>query len=179
MTGFWFQLFALLAAVNPAAAALMAGSALRVRQGLIGASVAFVLLVLATLVATPLVDWLEVAPESFRTAAGIVMAVHGALMVWSPKLNYGAPETNAGAFIPLGWPVIANAAAVLAVVSFAADASNGQVIGVAAIAAAGAGGTVVLAAGRFGDSLTGVARLSGAILIVAAAALIVSGVRDV
>lgn len=180
MTGFWFQLIAMMLALNPSAAVLAADSASRRRQAVVAACLALAILILGAWLATPLVDWLDVAPESFRTAAGIVMAVQGASMVWNPELNYRASSGIAGGLIPLGWPVMVNAGALLATVSFAADTANAQVIGVAAIAVGLTAAVVaVVPAERSRNALLGGARVTGAFLVPAAAAVIVSGVRDV
>lgn len=178
MTGFWFQLLTMIVAVNPPAAGLAASRPARRTQGAIAAGFAFLLLGTAALLATPALNWLDVAPESFRTAAGIVMAVQGGSMVWDPTLNYRASHEPRAGLVPLGWPVLANAAVILATMSFAADSANGQVIAVGAIAAV-AGGAGAALPSRFDLSMRGGARLCGAFLVVAAAALIVSGVRDV
>ena len=178
MTGFWAVLVTMMAAVNPPAVALAAGST-TTRRGLLGAvAVAAALLLLAVLVATTLIDWLEVAPESFRTAAGIVMRVQGCLMTLNPAWTSPPAGGHDDGPIPLGWPVMANAAAVVGAMTFAADGSNARVIAAAGIALAVAGGSNAVTRSPHRALIGGLARLAGALLILTAVALMFSGGKD-
>lgn len=180
MTGFWFQLLALVAATNPAGAALATTAPGRARllQGVAAASVALGVLIIGILAADPVLSALDVSPESFRTAAGIVMAAQGARMAWDPASTYRPGNTVFDGALPLGWPVVANAAAVMAAVSFAADGSDARVA-LAALLACVVSGVFVGVRAISGDAARGGARLLGAFLVAAAAAVVVSGVRDV
>lgn len=182
MTDAW-QLFAiLLTAVNPAAVAAVARfeRAERWRAAAIALAVAAAVLGAAALLADPLLEALEVEPESARTAAGLVMAAAGlatiarfVLAPWSAK--------EPAADIPaawVGWPMAAGPAAVAATISLAADTADGRVLAAAVVpvvlaiagVALGAGGALVVRAG---------ATLLATGLVVFAVALVVSGVRDV
>lgn len=124
----------------------------------------FLLAALAALLADVLLDALAVSPESFRIAAGLVLAVTGVRTLVAP-----AP---AGPFAAvLVTPELAAFA-----VSAGADAPAGRVLGaaaaallVAAVAAAAPGGTPLALAARF----------LAALQLVVAVALVVAGIRDV
>ena len=122
------------------------------------------LIAVGTLVADDLLDALSISPESFRIAAGLVLAAAGLrTIVW--------PEPSG----PFAAILVTPALACLAI-SFGADEAVGAVLGAAAIAlalvAAAALAAPRLPAGRATEFLA-------AAQVVIAVALVVSGVRDV
>jgi small neutral amino acid transporter SnatA (MarC family) len=181
MTAFPALLLVLLLAVNPARAALLASRerTLPRQPALAAALTAFALLAAVALAASPALDALAITPETFRVAAGSVIAVTGLAFAAYP----GRPrETGArwqDGLFPLGWPVLANPAAVLAAASFAADA--GELRAIAAIVPALAAAVVLAVStrARWRPVLDGAARLSGALLTVAGVALVIKGVKAV
>ncbi|HJP40819.1 MAG TPA: MarC family protein [Dehalococcoidia bacterium] len=180
MTGWWFEIITMAVAVNGAGAALAARSTggERISQGVLAAIIGGGVLMLAALVGDSVVDGLDVEPESFRTAAGIVMAVQGARMAWDPASTYRSGDGIRFAIVPLGWPVIGNAAAIMAAIGFSADGPDSRIFAASVLAAAVAGAAIAQPFGR--DNVApGLARALGAVLIAMAAALVVSGVRDV
>jgi small neutral amino acid transporter SnatA (MarC family) len=75
--------------------------------------------------------------------------------------------------------VIISPAGLAAVISHSADGDTGQAIIGAAIAVLVAAAAVVAGLGRYRAAVDGVARVSGALLVVFAGAMIVDGVRAV
>lgn len=128
------------------------------------AAAGFVLAAVATLLAEPLLDALAISPESFRIAAGLVLAVTGMRTLLAPAAagplvavlvtpELAAFAVAAGADAPAGRALLAAAAALLLA---------------AAAAAASRRAPLALAA-----------RFLAALQLVVAVALVVSGVRDV
>ncbi|MEO6398885.1 MAG: MarC family protein, partial [Tepidiformaceae bacterium] len=117
------------AAMNPAAAtvAMMksAGPEVgRARQQVVaaGVTIAAVLYAGATFGAEQFLNALEIEAESFRVAAGIVMAASGVFIILR-----GAPEVESagmgvrGALFPLAVPLLFSPAGVVAAISYGAD----------------------------------------------------------
>jgi hypothetical protein len=83
-----------------------------------------------------------------------------------------------GGAVPTGWPWIANPAAIVVALSFGADAGVTKAA-VAGLLAAAAGALAAALPGRSRTVLDGAARLTGAVLVVMAAGLVVSGIRSI
>ena len=183
MTDFLQLLVFLVAAVNPAAAAGSPepeGRTLSARVLGGGAIVALVLVGGAALLADPILDGLGVEPETFRVGAGVVLLINGALAVWNGAAPHRGPwDGDRVAFFPLALPVLATPAALAAAVSYGADEGSGETLAAAAIALGIAVALLVARAGRFEAAMDGVARVTGGVLIMVAAGLIVSGVRAI
>lgn len=187
MSDFLRLLVIFIAAVNPPAVALaMAdkGGDADARPAwqvpLIGGCVAAALLVLAVLVSESLLDWLQIAPESFRVAAGIVMAVAGLAVIWRGRWSDGGH--NAGieaAIFPLALPLLAGPAALVAAISYGVDEGRGETIAAALIAVALAALLVATKPAKGRPALDASARILGALLVAVAAGLVVSGVRAI
>jgi multiple antibiotic resistance protein len=177
----------LMAAVNPPAVVLAmwdkperpARAAWRVP--LMGGCIGGVILVVAVLVSGSLLDWLAIAPESFRVAAGVVMAVAGALVIWQGRWGSLGHVGNGieTAIFPLALPLIAGPAALVAAISYGVDEGRGETIVAALIAAAVAALLVAVSPARARPALDAIARTLGALLVAVAAGLIVSGVRAI
>jgi hypothetical protein len=123
-----------------------------------------VLVVVATVFADDLLDALSISAESFRIAAGLVLAVTGTrTLVW--------PDAVAGPFAAvLVTPELACVA-----LSFGADEPAGRVLGAAAVTLP----IVAIASTTPVRVPAVVAQLLAALGIVVAVALVVSGMRDV
>jgi hypothetical protein len=148
---FGFLVAAFLATANPG----------RAQGGVLRALLAaYALVVAAVLAADELLDLLEVSPESFRIAAGLVLAIAGL------RTLLGAASV-AGTYSAVVTPELA-----LLSVSAGADEPTGTVLVAAALAFTVAG----LAAAVPGRVLV---RFLAALQIVVAVALVVSGVQDV
>lgn len=179
----------LVAAVNPAAAAVTmashagpAGSHGGWRPAVVCMAVAALCFLLAAVFAQRILDGLAIEPESFRIAAGGVMAMVGAQIIWRGR---AASITGEGhgwqmGVSPLGIPVVAGPAGIVAAVSISADHGANQAIGAAGIAL---GIVAVALVARPGNGaiavLDGVARLTGALLVAFAVAMVISGIKAV
>ena len=183
MTDFLQLLVFLFAAVNPAAAAAAPsppGKALPLVTIGVGLAVALVVVCGAALLSEPILDGLGVEPETFRVGAGVVFVVGGALTAWQGGAPHRGPwEGSTAALFPLGLPVLATPAAVAAAVSFGADRGEGEAMAAAAIVLVVAAALIAARTGRFEAATDGVARVTGGLLAVIAAGLIVSGVRAI
>lgn len=175
------------AAVNPAAVAASVlrlehsgDSRLRVRLPVAAAVIALAVFALACWSAPHLLDWLDIAPESFRVAAGVVMATSGVLVIWFGAITTDTDRIDlAGAAFPIAVPLLAGPAGLMAAVSYGTDDGFGQTFGAAAIIVVAAAALLITRLDRARPVLGGVARVTGALLIAVAAGLIVSGVRDI
>lgn len=160
------------------------------RRRLLGAGwlAAGVLLVAATMLHGQFLDLLGVAAPSFDIAAGIVMLAG----TWRPLLRGRAVEestaslldpSDRAALIPLALPLLASPAALAAAISHGERVGEGETIVVALVVAglaALAMGTEPLLQWRHRQAVAGVlARLTGALLVFVAVALIVDGVFSV
>lgn len=184
MTDYWQLLVAFAAAINPTAVALAAppadapGERPATLAG-IGLAVAAGFLVVVTLAATSILDGLEIEPESFRIAAGIVLLAGGAQTLLQPMAFGTLVPSRAAAILPLGMPLLASPAALAAAISFGADAGEAKTIGAFVP-------SLVVAAllfARFRESwrpaCDAIARVPAVVLIAIGAALIVDGVRAI
>jgi len=187
MNDFWRLFLTMLAAVNPPAAALAAWPLLRAMPSrdratalAIAGALMFALAILGAVFAEDLLDALDIAPESFRIAAGVVLIATGTHAVWRGRVAMapGDPNWRAG-ISPLGISTLASPALIMAALSHGADDSAGQVIGAVAVAGAVALALMAYRNDRLTAALDGVARLLGALLVALAVALIVDGVRDI
>ncbi len=176
------------AAVNPASVALAMAAAPGPSAGgrrtaaMVGIVAAGALLAVAALASDGLLDLLDVAPETFRIAAGIVMVTAAVRALWSPGEGARdvAPGWRGGLF-PLGIPLLAGPATVVAVMSYGVDEGTGLALGALAPAVFIATAMFLAGGGRRApqDALRAMAVLTGALLVVAGAGLIVEGVRAI
>ena len=124
----------------------------------------FVVVAAGVLLADELLDRLAISPESFRIAAGLVLAVAG---LWA---LVGAIAVS-GPYSAVVTPELA-----LRAVSAGADEPTGKVLAAAAIAFA-VGALASVPVGR--RLLAPAARFLSALQVVVGVALVVSGVQDV
>ena len=178
------MLLVFFAAVNPAAVLLAIGPRLegkpyRLAAACAGAGVAGVVIIAAAFGSEPTLDALDVEPETFRTSAGIVMAAVGVLAIWRARITYELEASWRSGIFPIGIPLLLGPAGLAAALSYADDT------GIAETAVAGVVIVALTAAAlawlrRPRDlALSVIARFSGALLVVFAVAVVVSGVRDV
>lgn len=156
---------AFLGATNAGRVALGLGDGRAPRRALLAALAGGAALVLVlVLVSDPLLDALDVSPESFRIAAGIVLAATGVVTLVRPR-----PSGPAGALLVT--PELACVA-----IAASADRGVGPALGAGAIALAVVAALGLLPrvapAGRAAPFLA-------ALAVVAGVALVVLGVRDV
>lgn len=183
MTDFLRIAATLFVAISPAAAAVALASQpgrLGPRVVVLGATVAAAAYVVAALGADWLLDAVDIEPETFRVSAGLVMAVGGLFAVWTGGAGHaGDWEGRWVALFPLALPILVSPAGLAATISHSADGDTGMAIAAATIVVALAAGAVLARLGRFRATADGIARLSGALLVVFAGAMIVDGVRAV
>ncbi len=133
-------------------------------------------------VAEPFLDAIDVAPESFEIAAGLVAVLGGgwALAFPEPWDQPGLPGWGM-ALVPVAFPLLLSAEFAALVVSFGALEPAGTAIGGAAVGIATlvASGLLRRTAPAVDTVLLGLARLFGLGLVGVGVQLIVEGVRDV
>ena len=187
MSDFLRLMVVFFAAINPAAVAMSMVHAggdgerrANWRVAAIGGVTAVVMYALACWVAPHLLDWLQIAPESFRVAAGIVMATMGVEAIWFGAITTDGDDVGIQAAVfPLGVPLIAGPAGLMAAVSYGDDQGFGRAFGAAAVIVAVVVALLFARPERGRPALGGMARVTGALLVAVAAGLIVSGVREI
>ena len=169
---FGLLLLAFLGAVNPFRARL----ALPNGHAVVALGAAAALAVAAALVALadPLLDALDVSPESFRLAAGLVLAVEGArVLVWPHPLAAAPLGGRTAALVPVAFPLLLQPGVV--VLALAAGAEDAEWRGLVALAAALAAAAAIPRS----SLLPAGARLLGALEILAGAAIAIAAISDV
>lgn len=176
---FGFLLLAFGAAVNPC----------RTRLALPGSRAALVLGSLVALAAGAalavagdvLLEALDVSPESFRLAAGLVLGLEGARALLSPRPPREPELPGLGAaLVPVAFPLLLQPGVVMLALAAGADDVAGRAVGALCVAFA----VVVLAGavrveGRGEALLAAGARLVGALEVGLGVALAVDALRDV
>jgi small neutral amino acid transporter SnatA (MarC family) len=170
---------AFVAAVNPCRVRL--GFAAPWRPLALGCALAA--LAAAALVAAggSVLDALDVSPESFRLAAGLVLVVEGArTLAWPrPALERGLPGRWA-AVVPAAFPLLLQPGVVVLALAAGGDEVVGRAVAalVLALGVAAAAGAVRDGVRAEGLLVAG-SRLLGAIELTAGVALAIDAVRDV
>jgi len=175
------------AAINPAGVLL----AMRAKQMhsvgtpriaiAIGAAVAVVLLVLAVVLDARILDSLDIDAESFRIAAGMILAACGVYTLWAGVPGSRAPgePRMAHGLFPLGVPLLAGPASLAAAVSYSVDQGRGETLGAAIAWVVVSGLLLAVWRGRWRAGADAISRVTGALLIVVAASLAISGIKAV
>jgi len=170
------------AVVNPARVRLLLGSRLagvRSKAALGGSVLAVALAGALASVGSPLIDALDVAPETFRIASAMVITLTGLVVIAAPV---GTPEKLRGApldvVIPVLYPLLAGPGAVLAWLSLGVDEGVWPTVGAAAVAGAA---TTLLAGLPLGrrSGWVAAARLLATVVVLLGVALVIDGVREV
>lgn len=163
---FAFLVGGFLATTNPGRIALAARTTRPQPRSVVLALLAgSVLVAVAVTPANDLLDALDVSPESFRIAAGLVLAATGVrTIVW--------PRASSGPFVAV---LVTPELACLAI-SFGADEPTAKVLAAAAVALAA---VAIAALGRGREPGVSGTQFLAALQVVVAVALGVSGVRDV
>lgn len=183
MTDFLQLLVFMIAALNPAAAAAApVPPGKRLGWDVIGGGtgIALVVCVSAAVFGDRILDGLDVEPETFRVGAGAVMLVTGGLALWNGGAPHRGPwEGRGAALFPLALPVLVTPAVLVASLSYGADRGAGETSMAIVVAMLLGAGLLAVRFGRFEAASDGVARVTGALLVVVAAGLIVDGVRAI
>ena len=176
---FAFLLLAFAAAVNPCRIRLaLPASRAAVALGALLALAAGAALALAGSV---LLDALEVSPESFRLAAGLVLTLEGLRTLVLPR-PVDEPELGGlgAALVPVAFPLLLQPGVVVLALTAGGDEVAGEAIGALAVALLLVALAGALAIGARGEPLlVAGSRLLGALEIAAGAALAVDAIRDV
>lgn len=170
-----------LLAVNPALVSnALRDRAVPVGQAALGAAVAVAIYLLLAVSADGILDVLAIEPETAQVAAGTLLAVAGGLAIAGAGREFRDlwSETWPGVF-PLALPLLVGPAGIVAAISFSANESIGTAVGAAAIAAVVAAGVAMLTLGRYWVVADALARISGGVLVLLAAGIIVDGVKSV
>lgn len=187
MTDYLRLLVIFAAAINPAAVAVGIrplratwDNETRRKAAVAGAALALLLLAAAATTAQRLLDFLVVAPETFRIAAGIVMAISGAMAILGVRTfdDEPAPGWRGGLF-PLAMPLMAGPAALVAAISYGADEGSSKTLNALLLPLAVATALVALRVERWQTATSAISRVLGALLVVVAAGLVVEGVRAI
>jgi small neutral amino acid transporter SnatA (MarC family) len=176
---------AALAALNPARTRLGVpeGADGRARMGPLAVGAAFGVGAAALLggVSGPILDALEITPETFRIAAGLVLAIAGLrTIVWPRPAEEPALRGRRAALWPVAFPRVFGPE----VAALALTAGSIEGVGPTVSVLAGAGAVLVLLGLVPRRSVAdGVLRWAGAmlavLLIAAAAFVMIDGIRDV
>ena len=129
------------------------------------------------LVATPIIDGLDVDAETFRIAAGLVLIVSGAFRMFGVGASVEDGEHSVAWLVPVAYPVLIGPETVLAVISVAAD-HGVWLVGLSSLI----GAVLSLGATRiaFNSAAAKVfVRTGGAVTMLLAVALVFDGLRDV
>ena len=176
---FGFFLLAFAAAANPCGASL----ALPQRRSAValGALLAAAVCTAVAVSGSVVLDALDVSPESFRLAAGLVLGLEGARALLSPRPPREPELPGLGAaLVPVAFPLLLQPGVVMLALAAGADDVAGRAVGALCVAFA----VVVLAGavrveGRGEALLAAGARLVGALEIAVGVVLAVDALRDV
>jgi small neutral amino acid transporter SnatA (MarC family) len=172
--------FAVLAAVNPPAAAIALGVQKRQVVMAAAAAITWVFSVVAAAASEALLDALDVTPETFRVAAGVVLGIVGARWLAFGARPLAIDDASDGwgrLLVPLLVPVLITPQ--LAMVSISAGADDGTiVVGVAAAISLVLAWAAATTEARATVWEAGV-RFVGALAIAVALALAVDGIQAI
>lgn len=147
------------------------------------AGAALAILVVLALVGPNVLEALDIEPETFRIATGVVFLVSGAAAI-VPFLGPRPIDAAAGGqlvpwLFPIAWPGIATAAACIAAANYAANDGRGVTILAAVAAVALVLGVLVALAGRYRLISLAASRFLAGVIIVTGVDLVISGVQSV
>lgn len=184
MSDFLRTLLVFFAAINPAAVWLAVGARVegqphRLATAGTAAVVAGLIVVVGAVGSAAALNALDVEPETFRTSAGIVMASMGVQAIWRADIPYDTEQSWKDGIFPVGIPIIAGPAMIVAAVTYADYTGTWQTVTGGLVIVLASAAAVAWLPRRLDVAYEIVARLSGALLIVFAVAIVVSGVKDV
>jgi small neutral amino acid transporter SnatA (MarC family) len=131
--------------------------------------------------AVSLLDSLRISPESFRIAAGLVMALVGAWVIIFPTRGEEPELSGWGAvLVPIAFPLLITPELTVLVLSTGADEPTGYMLGALAIALLTANLVGQVPGSQAATAVwSGISRLLGAFLVVAGIEFVIDGIRDV
>lgn len=176
---FAFLAFALVAAANPCRLRLVLPE--RREAVALGALLALGAVAALAALGGPLLEALDISPESFRLGAALVLALEGArfLVFARPAAEPELPGLRA-ALVPVAFPLLLSPGVVALAVAAGGDGVEPEAVGATAAAfALVLAATLVPRDERAAALLVAGGRLLGALEVVAGVALAVGAVRDV
>lgn len=187
MNLYWQLVVFFFAAINPASVALAMAKLsddrdirARWRAPVIAIAIAVTVYAAAAFGAERMLDGLDIEPESFRVAAGIVMAAVGVSAIWRGAPDFERDEVGVRAAVfPLALPLLVSPAGLVAALSYGADDGGGKALGALVVSLAIAGILLIVPPARKMAALDAAARITGALLVAVAAGLVVDGVRAI
>jgi small neutral amino acid transporter SnatA (MarC family) len=181
----WLVVLSMLAALDPARTAAALGTTPRKRRlGVVGvgAVVAAGVLILVAALGDAILDGLDITDETWRMAAGIVVGLAGVkALLGGPTRPVPAPLSRPlHAIVPVAFPLLLRPESVVLAVLYGATESTALAFGAIAVGVAAAGTAAAVTSPSPGaTTATALSRMLGALLVVAAVALVVAGIRDV
>lgn len=141
---------------------------------------AFLLLGVAVLAGDPFLDWMDISPENFQLAAGVIMLPQALQLLWRGR---SLSDAGPGTIVPLAAPLLAGPASLAAAMSYGTRFGESDAIGATAVVLIATAG-LLLASDWIGRKVSPAmiglfGRLNGALLAVIAIELAVDGVRSV
>lgn len=195
MSEFSRALFALIVAVAPFGALPLFAAYLRdvtprmrIRGSVIAGVISIVMLAATIVISDPFLDWIEVSPENFQIAAGVIMGPIAIRLLITGDAMTTPDETNGPMpprawLVPIAFPLIAGPASLAAALSYGTRFGEGEVILAAGIAAAIGAATslfavhILRAIGKVPANAFG--RLNGALMMVIIVELMIDGIQSV
>jgi len=181
----WLVVLSLLAALDPARTAAALGSTPHERRlGIVGAGAAIAagVLILVAALGDSILEGLDITDETWRMAAGIVVGLAGVkALLGGPTTPLPAPLTRPlHAIVPVAFPLLLRPESVVLAVLYGATESTTLAFGAIALGVVAAGAAAVATTPAPGaTTVAALTRMMGALLVVAAVALVVAGIRDV
>ena len=153
------------------------------RMGLLGPGTAIGVLTLAgiAVVSGPLLDTVEISPETFRIAAGFVLVIVATWMIFVPiPTTEPVPDGFAARFWPVAYPRVISPETIILTLSIGASDGLGSVLPGLGLAA---GVLIALGPVRAGPLtrrvMSSLGRVAAVILVVVGVWLAIQGVREV
>jgi small neutral amino acid transporter SnatA (MarC family) len=128
-------------------------------------------------VSGPMLDGLDISPESFRVGGGIVLALGGARLAVTGLTEWTdvVPRWRSG-LVPIAFPVLLAPELVAAAVGLGADEGAGPVLLAAVVAAVLGTLAFVAVRGRPGPTAGAICRLVGGVAVVCGTAYAIDGI---
>jgi small neutral amino acid transporter SnatA (MarC family) len=181
---FAFYAFAFFAVANPFRWRLSLpedGGVVRRSPLIVGLGLTVAAAVLVAAVAGSVLDWLDISPETWRIAAGVVVIGAGLWVTVFPQ-RHREPELSGwmAGVVPVFFPVLLAPELFVLLGSTGADEATAMTVAALAIPVAAVAALAMVRRTPAAETvLLGLSRLLGAVAVAAGLALIISGIRDV
>jgi small neutral amino acid transporter SnatA (MarC family) len=181
----WLAIVAYVATLNPARTRLgipsdESGRA-EARRLVVGAVLGSVMLFGVAAAATALLGWLEISPEMFRIAAGFILVIVAAWMVFVPEPTpEPSPDSRAAWLWPVAYPRVISPEMLTLVLTTGASDGLGITalgLGVSSVLLVALG--VIRSVGLSSRVLASVGRVLAVLLVLVGIWLAIQGIREV